>query len=99
MARRKTYSKEYKEAAVALSEQDDRTVEQVAQELGIRSDMLRHWRQEAREAEQSGLRAFPGQGTPRDKELARLRKENADLREANEILKKAAVIFARSDPR
>jgi transposase len=98
MARRKKYSKEYKEAAVALSEQEGRTVEEVARELGIRGDVLRHWRQEAREAEQKGLRAFPGQGNARDVELARLRKENADLREANEILKKAAVIFAR-DPR
>jgi transposase len=99
MARRQKYSKEYKEAAVALSERDDKTVEQVARELGIRGDMLRHWRQEARDAEQGGFRVFPGQGNPRDEELTQLRKENANLREANEILKKAAVIFAQSDPR
>jgi transposase-like protein len=96
MARRQKYSKEYKEAAVALSKREDKTVEQVARELGIRGDMLRHWRQEAGEAEQRGLPAFPGQGNPRDEELARLRKRVADLEEANEILKKAAVVFGRS---
>jgi transposase-like protein len=98
MARRRKYSKEYKEAAVVQSEREDRTVEQVARELGIRSDVLRHWRQEARVAGQSGYTAFPGQGNPRDVEVARLKKENADLREANEILKKAAVIFAQRSP-
>jgi transposase len=99
MARREKYTKEYKEAAVVLSKGEDKTIEQVARELGVRGDMLRHWRQEAREAEQSGLQAFPGQGNPRDGELARLRKRVADLEEANEILKKAAVIFAQSNPR
>jgi transposase-like protein len=38
----------------------------------------------------SGLPPFPGHGRPRDEELTRLRKENKVLREANEILKKAA---------
>jgi transposase-like protein len=31
--------------------------------------------------------------------MARLRKENKSLREANEILKKAAAIFAQERPR
>jgi transposase-like protein len=84
MARRQKHSKEYKEAAVALSNREDKTVEQAARELGIRGDMLRHWRQEAGEAERRGLRAFPGQGNPQDEELARLRKEVANLREASD---------------
>jgi transposase-like protein len=36
---------------------------------------------------------------PRDEEPARLRKEVKALREANEILKKAAVIFVQTEPR
>jgi len=53
---------------------------------------------EARGVVSTGLPAFPGRGRPRDAELARLRKENKALRDANEILKKAAVIFAQGEP-
>jgi len=59
--------------------------------------MLRRWMQASRKTEGSGTRPFPGRGRPRDEELARLRKENKSLKEANEILKKAAVIFARGE--
>jgi hypothetical protein len=51
-----------------------------------------------REAAAGGLSPFPGHGRPRYQELARLRKENKVLRETNEILKKAAVIFAQGEP-
>jgi hypothetical protein len=33
---------------------------------------------------EKGIRVFPGQGNPRDEELHRLRKENAELREASD---------------
>ncbi|MDR0630253.1 MAG: hypothetical protein LBG24_11600 [Treponema sp.] len=39
---------------------------------------------------------FPGHGRPWDEELARLWKKTTALREANDILKKAAVSFART---
>ena len=39
------------------------------------------------------LTAFPGNGNPRDEEVARLKRENARLREEVEILKKAVGIF------
>ncbi|MDR0639649.1 MAG: hypothetical protein LBG27_12240, partial [Spirochaetaceae bacterium] len=48
---------------------------------------------------EGGLEVFPGLGTPRDAEAARLRRRAADLEEADEILKKAAAIFAKSSPR
>ena len=37
--------------------------------------------------------AFPGNGKPKDPELARLQREYARLQEENEILKKAVGIF------
>ncbi|MDR2579326.1 MAG: hypothetical protein LBC70_11075 [Chitinispirillales bacterium] len=46
-----------------------------------------------------GSLLIPGRGRHRDEELARLRKENKALKEANEILKKATVIFANERPR
>jgi transposase len=65
----------------------------------VNESVLRRWMQQAREAAQGGLPPFPGHGRPRDEEPARLRKEVKALREANEILKKAAVIFAQTEPR
>lgn len=38
---------------------------------------------------------FPGKGNPQDPELTALLKENARLREDNEILKKAVGIFTK----
>jgi len=66
--------------------------------LGLNENVLRRWMQQTREAAEGGPWAFPGRGRPRDAELARLRKENRFLREANEILKKAAAIFAQEKP-
>jgi len=59
---------------------------------------LYRWIRQKHESDGNGLPAFPGHGRPRDAELIRLRKENKALRNANEILKKAAVIFAMEEP-
>jgi len=95
---RRVYTKEFKTEAVGLAEKREKPVSRIAKDLGLNESMLRRWMQEARGTEGAGVRAFPGRGRPRDAELTRLRKENRALKEANEILKKAAVIFAQSDP-
>ena len=95
---RRVYTKEFKAEAVALAEKKEKPVSRIAADLGINENMLRRWMQASRESSVSGLQAFPGHGRPKDAELARLRKENKVLREANEILKKAAVIFAQGEP-
>ena len=95
---RRVHAKEFKAEAVALAEKREKPISQIAKDLGLNENVLRRWMHQAREAGDSGLRAFPGHGRPRDAELARLRKEVKSLREANEILKKAAVIFAQGEP-
>jgi len=95
---RRVYTKEFKAEAVALAEKREKPIGQVAKDLGLNESMLGRWMTEARQAASTGITAFPGRGRPRDDELARLRKENKALRAANEILKKAAVIFANADP-
>jgi transposase len=95
---RRVHTKEFKAEAVALAEKKEKPVSRIAADLGINENMLRRWMQASRESAGSGLQAFPGHGRPKDAELARLRKENKLLREANEILKKAAVIFAQGEP-
>jgi len=98
MRERREYTKEFKESAVELVRIGGRRPRAVAQELGVSPENIRRWLKEREEGETSNIRVFPGQGNPRDEELARLRKENADLRETNEILKKATAIFAARKP-
>ena len=95
---RRVHTREFKAEAVALAEKREKPISQVALDLGINENMLRRWMQQTQEQADSGVRAFPGHGRPRDAELSRLRKEVKALREANEILKKAAVIFAQGEP-
>jgi transposase len=81
VARRK-YTKDYKEAAVAMAGRADKTVRQAARELGINASMLARWRSELRAAQTGEVKVFPGNGNPRDEELVRLRKRVAELEEA-----------------
>ena len=92
--RRRTYTKEFKESAVELYRNGGKPYNDVAKDLGISPENLRRWINEEEEGRASGLKVFPGQGNPRDEEVYRLKKENADLRETVEILKKATAIFA-----
>jgi transposase len=73
-----------------------RPIAQVAADLGMHPEALR---KRVRQAEaNSGLR--PEAPTSKEREeLRRLRKENYELRRANEILKSASVFFAKElDP-
>jgi transposase-like protein len=96
---RRVYLKEFKAEVVALAEKREKPVSQVAADVGISEKLLYRWMQQAQGAAKTDLPAFPGHGRPGDEELSRLRKEVKTLREANEILKKAAVIFAQGGPR
>ncbi|MDR2792710.1 MAG: hypothetical protein LBB61_03455 [Treponema sp.] len=60
----------------------------LAQDLGINRNMPARWMRKMKRSETGSMKAFTGKGNARDEETARLRKENAGLREANEILKK-----------
>jgi transposase len=98
MGRRRTYTREFKESAIELYHSSGKTSKDVADDLGINQENLRRWPRESKEGEDNNIRVFPGHGNPRDEELAKLRKENADLRETVEILKKATAIFAVKKP-
>jgi transposase len=99
MGKRRIFTKEFKEEAVELVRASGRTQTDIAKGLGIDIGLLNRWKREAEEAKGEGIKAFPGKGKARDEDLARLRKENADLRETNEILKKAMAIFTVRKPR
>jgi transposase len=91
---RKTYSPEFKREAVRRLEQGDIEGAQLARELGVARNKLYQWREEVHT---HGEAAFPGQGrrSQATKGTAALEAEIKKLREENEILKKAAIFFAR----
>ena len=91
---RRKYDKEFKIQAVKLLLESGKTTKEVAEDLGICEGNLRRWRKEYKEDAEN---AFPGMGKlkPEDEELRKLRKENADLRQERDILKKALAIFSK----
>jgi transposase len=98
MAAPRKYPLELRERAVRLwrSEQPRRPIAHVAGELGIHPEVLRTWirRDQADQGERTDLATTAGR-----EELRRLRKENAELRRANQILKAASAYFAQElDP-
>ena len=93
---RRKFSEEFKREAVELSYHTDKTIEQVAYDLGIGRSLLNRWRKEVKE---SGQQAFPGHGvqklSPLEEENIRLKRELAIVTEEREILKKAVSIFSK----
>lgn len=89
---RKRYTPEFKAQAVELLE-TGKPVPQVAEELCISSGLLYKWRHDSQGVQvgSAGPRA-EGEGGGAD-DLRALRRENALLRQENDILKKAAVIL------
>jgi transposase len=92
MARPRKYSAELRERSVRLyMESGGRPIAHVARDLGVHREALRLW---VRQAEADSGRRRELLTSEEREELKRLRKENQQLRRANEILKDASVFFA-----
>ncbi|HHA2506308.1 TPA: IS3 family transposase [Stenotrophomonas maltophilia] len=76
MSKRRKFSAEFKRGAVEQASRPGVSCAQVARELGIRDSLLTRWK---REAETLGKAAFAGTGSPRDEEVARLKRELARI--------------------
>ena len=84
---RRSFSREYKLEAVRMVVEGRRAVSQVAGELAIRPDLLRHWKQ-VLEQEGAVVRPPP---QDQDEEIRRLQREMVVLRQERDFLKKATV--------
>jgi transposase-like protein len=98
MGARSVFTRAFKERAVELALNINRKQSEIAQDLGIQNMPVR-WKREKKQSERVPMKAFSGRRNARDEQMARLRKENADLRETNEILKKAFVHLHGMEPR
>ena len=88
---KKPYTPEFRSEAVALYRSGDRSLNEVAAGLGIAVESLRLW---VRRADVEGGRRA-GRSSEERAELKELRRKVKTLEQEREILKKAAVFFAR----
>jgi len=96
MGRPKKYPDELLERGAEVVFESGRPVAQVARDLGIPNETLRRY---VRQVEADEGRRPQAASSAEAEELKRLRKENFELRRANEILKSASVFFAKElDP-
>ena len=90
--RRRQFNDDFKAQAVRLVLDEGKTIPTVARDLDLTESALRNWVDHARADRTQGR---TGLTTAEREELARLRKENRELRTEREILKKAAAFFAK----
>ena len=63
---RKKYAREFKEETVRYLLDSGKTIQEVADRLGIKYYLLSRWKKEYLKHKDN---AFPGQGNPKDKEI------------------------------
>jgi len=100
MSKGKRYSPEYRERAVRmLQEQQDQhssqwaAINAISSKLGCTAETLRKWVKQA-EIDQGKRDGLSSSDRERLKELER---ENRELKQANEILRKASAFFAQAE--
>ena len=98
MGRPAKYPAEFREAAVEMVRTTEKSIAEVARDLGINEGTLGNWVSLDRKARGE----TPGEAVLSESEraeLARLRRENVTLRMEREILKKAAAFFVTESQR
>lgn len=96
MPRPRKYPEELLDRGVRLVFESERPIAQVARDLGIHPEALR---KRVRQAEADAGQRTNLLTSKEREEIKKLRRENYELRRANEILKSASVFFAKElDP-
>jgi len=88
--KRRKYDEEFKKRAVRLSYTSERPVTEVAESLGITTNMIYRWRQKyTPDGDKTQM-------AEQQDELSKLHSRVAELEEENYILKKATAFFAKN---
>jgi transposase len=90
--KRRKYTKEFKEEAVRLLKGGDRSLAQIARDIGVSDTTLWGW---AHRRGKKGEKPPTQSQVIETEEVRQLRREIALLREEREILKKAMAFFAK----
>jgi transposase len=91
--KRRQFTPEYKAEVVRLCQQPGKTPNGVATELGLTPSAVMGWVKQA--TVDAGGGSYGALTTTEREELAALRKENKQLRQEREILKRATAFFAK----
>jgi len=90
---RRKYTDEFKRDAVRMMRnRGTRTVAEVADDLGVATNILHRW---AQKLDKNAVAKRNDEGETLEQEVRRLRKEVEQLRVEKVILKKAAAFFAK----
>ena len=89
---RRRFTSEFKNGAVRLVLDEGKTIGEVSRELDLTASSLGVW---VARAQADRTKGRTGLTSEERAELARLRKENRELRMERDILKKAAAFFAK----
>jgi len=93
--KRRKFTPEFKGEVVELCLRGDRSIGQVSRDLDLTETAVREWVRQAKV--DAGCGPDGALTTSEKEELRRLRRENRQLREDREILKKAAAFFAKEN--
>ena len=89
----KRYDETFKKETVKYIVENHKPIAQVARETGVNTNTLHGWiKKYGQQPEIKAIQTFPSP----EAELRALQKEMSDLKEENEILKKAMHYFAKS---
>lgn len=89
---RRSFTAEFKAEIVELCRRGDRSVGQVARDFDLTETAVREW---VKQADIDDGTRSDGLTTAEREELAKLRRDNRQLREDVEVLKRATAFFAK----
>jgi transposase len=93
---RQQYTKEFREQAVQLVQDQKLTIPEAARRLAMSDKTLANWVFRARQGQLSGLGESRRPVTDLEAEVSRLKRELVEVRMERDILKKATAYFAKA---